>query len=112
MILFFLAGLTTIARYRYDVVLANQTRQSPEEETQYAQNPHPRYPLRGDARHRSRPAFPRLGPRQRPAWQAGIPGVVEGHRILHRCRSIQAWDGILSGGAQAEDRADPQRRLQ
>jgi len=34
MILFFRADLTTIATYRYDARLANQARQSPEEETQ------------------------------------------------------------------------------
>src|SRR6266436_2615915 len=105
MVLFFRANLTTIARYRYDAVLANQARRSPEEETLHAPHSHSEHPFRVDARHCSRPAFARLGPRQRPAWQAGIPRVVEGHRILHRCRSIQAWDGILSGGAQAEDRA-------
>jgi len=33
MVLFFRADLTAIATYRYDAALANQARQSPQEET-------------------------------------------------------------------------------
>src|SRR2546421_251589 len=112
MVLFFRADLTTIGRYRYDALLANHTRQSPEEETQHATHSHSRHPFRRDARHRSRLAAARLAAGHRPAWQARILRSAERHRVLHRRRAIQTRAGILPGCTQAADRADIERRLQ
>src|SRR5690242_11607996 len=103
MVLFFRADLTTIATYRYDAALANQARQSPEEETQHATHSHPRHPFRRDARDRPRRAAARLAAGRRPAWQARILRIAEGHRVLHRRRPVQARPGILPSRAETAD---------
>src|ERR1700730_11657093 len=112
MVLFFRADLTAIATYRYDAALANQARQSPQEETLNASHSHSRHPFRRDARHRPRFAAARLAIGHRPAWQARILRNAERHRVLHRRRSVQARAGILPSRAEAAERADVERRVQ
>ena len=48
----------------------------------------------------------------RAARPAGILEPAEGCRFLYRRRPVQARPGILRPGAEAEARADPERRLQ
>src|SRR5436190_22698176 len=84
----------------------------PKEETQHATHSHSEHPFRRDARDRPRLAAAWLAASHRPAWQTRILRFAEGHRVLHRRRPVQTRAGILSGRAEAADRADVERRLQ
>src|SRR4029077_12541160 len=96
----FRAGLTTLAPYRYDAALANQADDPPKRRREHAPHSDAQHPFRGNLADCLRFAAARLGAEDRPAWQAGVLGPAEGHRILHRRRTVPAWPRILSAGAE------------
>src|ERR1044071_295509 len=74
--------------------------------------PDPGQSWRRDDADRLRHAAGRLGAGDRAARPAGILEPAEGFRFLYRRRPVQARPGILSASAEAEARADLERRLQ